>query len=336
MKDLILKAKNKHDLSFDEIVSLLKYENSDEIFVAANEVREKYVGNDVHIRGLIEFSNVCKQNCKYCGIRAKNKFIERYRLNEDDIIKTVSEATNLGYKTIVLQSGEDDYFDEEKMISLIKKIKNYDVALTLSIGEKTYEDYEAYKVTGANRYLLRIETTDEKLYKTMHPNMSYENRKQCLYNLKKIGFETGTGCLIGLPNQTIESLACDILFFQELEADMIGVGPFIATKNTPLEKDLNGDISLSFKVMAIIRLLMPDINIPATTAMETLLDDGRKIALQSGANVVMINITPQIYRLKYNIYDNKNKASISYCEIEKLLNSINRKIASGFGSHKKS
>ena len=336
MKDLILKAKNKHDLSFDEIVSLLKYENSDEIFVAANEVREKYVGNDVHIRGLIEFSNVCKQNCKYCGIRAKNKCVERYRLNEDDIIKTVLEATNFGYKTIVLQSGEDDYFDKERMISLIKKIKNYDVALTLSIGEKTYEDYEAYKMAGANRYLLRVETTDEKLYKTMHPKMSFENRKQCLYNLKKIGFETGTGCLIGLPNQTIESLACDILFFQELEADMIGVGPFIATKNTPLEKDLNGDISLSFKVMAIIRLLMPDINIPATTAMETLLDDGRKIALQSGANVVMINITPQIYRLKYNIYDNKNKASISYCEIEKLLNSINRKIASGFGSHKKS
>lgn len=336
MKDLILKAKNKHDLSFDEIVSLLKYENSDEIFVAANEVREKYVGNDVHIRGLIEFSNVCKQNCKYCGIRAKNKCVERYRLNEDDIIKTVSEATNFGYKTIVLQSGEDDYFDKERMISLIKKIKNYDVALTLSIGEKTYEDYEAYKMAGANRYLLRVETTDEKLYKTMHPNMSFENRKQCLYNLKKIGFETGTGCLIGLPNQTIESLACDILFFQELEADMIGVGPFIATKNTPLEKDLNGDISLSFKVMAIIRLLMPDINIPATTAMETLLDDGRKIALQSGANVVMINVTPQIYRLKYNIYDNKNKASISYCEIEKLLNSINRKITSGFGSHKKS
>ena len=242
MKDLILKAKNKHDLSFDEIVSLLKYENSDEIFVAANEVREKYVGNDVHIRGLIEFSNVCKQNCKYCGIRAKNKCVERYRLNEDDIIKTVLEATNFGYKTIVLQSGEDDYFDKERMISLIKKIKNYDVALTLSIGEKTYEDYEACKMAGANRYLLRVETTDEKLYKTMHPNMSFENRKQCLYNLKKIGFETGTGCLIGLPNQTIESLACDILFFQELEADMIGVGPFIATKNTPLEKDLNGDI----------------------------------------------------------------------------------------------
>lgn len=336
MKDLILKAKNKHDLSFDEIVALLKYKNQDEIFKAANEIREKYVGNGVHIRGLIEFSNVCKQNCKYCGIRAQNKCQERYRLSEDEIIQTVSEATNLGYKTIVLQSGEDDYFDKERMISLIKKIKNYDVALTLSIGEKTYEDYEAYKVTGANRYLLRIETTDEKLYKTMHPNMSFENRKKCLYNLKKLGFETGTGCLIGLPNQTIESLAYDILFFQELEADMIGVGPFIATKNTPLEKDLNGDISLSFKVMAIIRLLMPDINIPATTAMETLLLNGREIALNAGANVVMINITPPIYRLKYNIYDNKNKASISYFEIEKLLNSINRKIASGLGSHKKS
>lgn len=334
MKDLILKAKNKHDLSFDEIVALLEYKNQDEIFIAANDVREKYLGNDVYIRGLIEFSNVCKQNCQYCGIRAKNKCVERYRINENDIIQTVSQATNLGYKTIVLQSGEDDYFNKEKIISLIKKIKEYNVALTLSIGEKTKEEYEAYKMAGADRYLLRIETTDENLYHKIHPNMSFENRKKCLYNLKKIGFETGTGCLIGLPKQTITSLAQDILFFKELEADMIGVGPFIATKNTPLENFQNGDIFLSFKVMAIVRLLMPDINIPATTAMETLLDDGRKIALQSGANVVMINITPQIYRLKYNIYDNKNLASASFLEIKNLLFSINRTIASGFGSHR--
>lgn len=334
MKDLILKAKNKHDLSFDEIVTLLKYENHNEIFFAANEVREKYVGNGVHIRALVEFSNVCKQNCKYCGIRAKNKCVERYRLNENDIIQTVSEAIKSGYKTIVLQSGEDDYFDEEKMVSLIKKIKNYDVALTLSIGEKTEKEYKAYKTAGADRYLLRIETTDEKLYEEVHPNMSFENRKKCLYSLKKNGFETGTGCLIGLPNQKIESLANDILFFKELEADMIGVGPFIATKNTPFETFQNGDIFLSFKVMAIVRLLMPDINIPATTAMETLLEDGRKIALQSGANVVMINITPQIYRLKYNIYDNKNLAGASFSEIKNLLQSINRTVALGFGSHK--
>ena len=334
MKDLILKAKNKHDLSFEEIVYLLKYENYNEIFFAANEVREKYVGNGVHIRALVEFSNVCKQNCKYCGIRAKNKCVERYRLNENDIIQTVSEAIKSGYKTIVLQSGEDDYFDEEKMVSLIKKIKNYDVALTLSIGEKTEKEYKAYKMAGADRYLLRIETTDKKLYEEVHPNMSFENRKKCLYSLKKNGFETGTGCLIGLPNQKIESLANDILFFKELEADMIGVGPFIATKNTPFEAFQNGDIFLSFKVMAIARLLMPDINIPATTAMETLLEDGRKIALQSGANVVMINITPQIYRLKYNIYDNKNLAGASFSEIKNLLQSINRTVALGFGSHK--
>lgn len=334
MKDLILKAKNKHDLSFDEIVTLLKYQNHNEIFFAANEVREKYVGEEVHIRGLIEFSNVCKQNCKYCGIRAKNKCVERYRLKENDIIQTVLEATKSGYKTIVLQSGEDDYFDEEKMVALIKKIKNYDVALTLSIGEKTEKEYKAYKTAGADRYLLRIETTDETLYKDVHPNMSFENRKKCLYSLKQNCFETGTGCLIGLPNQKIESLAKDILFFKELEADMIGVGPFIATKNTPLEMFQNGDIFLSFKVMAIVRLLMPDINIPATTAMETLLADGRKIALESGANVVMINITPQIYRLKYNIYDNKNLASVSLSEIKKLLYSINRTVGLGFGSHK--
>ena len=334
MKDLILKAKNKHDLSFDEIVSLLEYKNADEIFIAANEIREKYVGNDVHIRGLIEFSNICKQNCKYCGIRAKNNHVERYRLSENGIIQTVSEATNLGYKTIVLQSGEDDYFDEKKMISLIKKIKKYDVALTLSIGEKTHENYKAYKMAGADRYLLRIETTDKTLYKKMHPNMSFENRKLCLYNLKNLGFETGSGCLVGLPEQSIESLACDILFFKELEADMIGIGPFIATKKTPLEMFQNGDIFLSFKVMAIVRLLMPDINIPATTAMETLLENGRKIALQSGANVVMINITPQIYRLRYNIYDNKNFANVSLSEIKKLLSSLNRTVALDFGSHK--
>lgn len=334
MNDLILKAKNKHDLSFDEIVSLLKYKNQDEIYKAANEVREKYVGNGVHIRGLIEFSNVCKQNCKYCGIRAKNKFQERYRLNEDEIIQTVNDATNFGYKTIVLQSGEDDYFNKEKIVSLIKEIKKYNVALTLSIGEKTNEEYEAYKVAGADRYLLRIETTDENLYKKMHPSADFENRKRCLRDLKKIGFETGTGCLVGLPGQTVESLADDILFFKELDADMIGIGPFISHPDTPLSNEPDGDFDLALKVMAVTRLVLPNINIPATTAMETLRKNGRVLALQSGANVVMPNLTDSEHKKLYSIYP--NKAGVTREDVALMLKDIGRYVADDFGFRKSS
>ena len=324
----------------NKIIELLN-DNSkkDWLFKTADKIRKENVGDDVHLRGLIEFSNICKCSCKYCGLRSGNKSLERYRISKDEIIFCVKNAVKLGYKTIVLQSGEDKYYSVDKLCEIIKEIKQYDVALTLSIGEKSYDEYNAFKQAGADRYLLRIETTDKELYKKMHPGMSFEKRVECLYNLKSIGYEVGTGCLVGLPNQTNESLADDILFFKELNADMIGIGPFIPNGNTPLANEKGGDFWLALKVMAITRIILPDINIPATTAMETLHPNGRIIALESGANVVMPNVTATEYRDKYEIYPNKIciNDSPDKCRncIEGKIKSIGRTISTDYGFHKK-
>ncbi|CCC57690.1 MULTISPECIES: [FeFe] hydrogenase H-cluster radical SAM maturase HydE [Caloramator] len=340
MLDVIKKAEETHSLNKDELVLLLKEDKFDkEIFEAADRVRKKYVGDEVHLRGLIEFSNICKQNCLYCGLRRDNKNVERYRLSEEQIINFAKNARNLGYRTVVLQSGEDDYFNVDRMTRILRAIKELDLAITLSIGEKSYEEYKAYKEAGANRYLLRIETTDKGLYEKLDPNMSHENRKRCLMDLKKLGYEVGTGCLVGLPGQTLESLADDILFFKEIDADMIGVGPFIPNPDTPLKDEKGGTFELSLKVMALTRLLLPDINIPATTAMETLNKNGRLIALQSGANVVMPNVTEGEYRKLYALYPGKicvndTPAHCFGC-ISGKINSIGRPISKDYGYRKK-
>ena len=323
-----------------EIIEILSDDTkNDWLFRQADKVRHENVGDEVHLRGLIEFSNICKRQCKYCGLRSSNKEVERYRISKDEILMYAQKAVNMGYRTIVLQSGEDDYYDTDKMCEIIREIKKLDAALTLSIGEKSYDEYKAFKVSGADRYLLRIETTDEKLYTQMHPNASFEKRKQCLYDLKSLGYEVGSGCLVGLPNQTVESLANDILFFKDIDADMIGIGPFIAHEQTPLKDENNGDFWLALKVMALTRLNLPDINIPATTAMETLNPNGRIIALQSGANVVMPNVTSTKYRAKYEIYPgklciNENPEQCRGC-IEGKIRSIGRTISKDYGFHNK-
>ncbi len=278
-----------------EIIKLLQSDGT-ELFKEADRLRHECVGDEVLVRGLIEFSNYCRQNCLYCGIRGANDKVDRYRLTPQEII----ELAQSDYKTFVLQSGEDPYFTTEILCDIVKEIKKRDVAVTLSIGER--DDYEQLKAAGADRFLLRIETTNPELYAKMHPGMSLESRKECLFKLKELGYETGTGCLVGLPGQTLEMLADDILFFKKLQADMVGLGPFIPCQNTPLGDSTGGTFDLALKVMAITRLVLPDINIPATTAMETLETGGREKALQSGANVVMINITPENYRKKYEIY----------------------------------
>lgn len=303
---LIEKVEETHNLTKEELTKILEDNSINEkLFKAADRVRRRYVGDEVHLRGLIEFSNICKRNCLYCGLRASNRNVKRYRLMPDEIIDLAAKAVEYGYKTIVMQSGEDDYFTVEKMQYIISSIKKMDVALTLSIGEKTFEEYKAYKEAGADRYLIRIETTDKKLYENMDPGMSHEERKRCLKDLRDLGYEVGTGCLVGLPNQTIESLAEDILFFRDLEADMVGIGPFIPNEDTPLKDEQGGDFVMSLKVMSLIRLLLPDANIPATTAMETLDKNGRIIALQCGANVVMPNVTEGEYRKLYALYPGK-------------------------------
>lgn len=306
MNTIIQKAKETHELSRDEIIALLKDDSiNEELFKAADEVRKKYLGDEVHLRGLIEFTNICKRNCMYCGLRRDNKNLNRYRLSHEEIIDFAKKAVGYGYKTLVLQGGEDDYYTVDRLVPIVKDLKALGVALTLSIGERHFEEYEALKKAGADRFLLRIETTDRELYEELDPGMSHENRIQCLKNLRKLGYEVGSGCLVGLPGQKIESLADDILFFKELDVDMNGIGPFIPNEDTPLKDAEGGQFELALKVMAIVRLLLPDINIPATTAMETLNKQGRVIALQCGANVVMPNVTEGEYRKLYALYPGK-------------------------------
>lgn len=325
-----------NEFSRNDIIEILKDDsNNDWLFSLADKTREEYVGDEVHLRGLIEFSNICKRQCKYCGLRWEDKYIDRYRISKEDIISYAEHAVNMGYKTIVLQSGEDEYYNTDLMCEIIAGIKKLGVALTLSIGEKTYEEYKAFKEAGADRYLIRIETTDKTLYNKMHPNMDFVNRVRCLENLGRLGYEVGTGCLVGLPNQTIESLADDILFFKEINADMVGIGPFIPHPHTPLKDSATGSFTLAQKVMALTRILLKDINIPATTAMETLNPNGRIIALRSGANVVMPNVTTTEYRAKYEIYPNKicineNPDKCKGC-ISAKIQSIGRTVSTSFG-----
>ena len=303
---LIEKAETSHNLSREELISILKDSSIDKVlFEAANRVRKKYVGDEVHLRGIIELSNICRCDCLYCGLRKSNTNIKRYRLMPDEIIDLAKKAIGYGYKSIVLQSGEDLYYTVDMFKEIISNIKKMGAAVTLSLGEKTFEEYKAYKEAGADRYLIRIETTDKKLYENLDPAMSHEERKICLRDLKNLGYEVGTGNLVGLPNQTIESIADDILFFKEIDTDMVGLGPFIPNEDTPL-KDFKADnFTMSIKVMALVRLMLPDSNIPATTAMESLNRNGRIIALSSGANVVMPNITEGEYRKLYAIYPGK-------------------------------
>lgn len=334
--DTIHKAENTHSLTKIEIVQLLKsHEYDQQLFIAADGVRKKYVGEEVHLRGLIEFSNICHQHCYYCGLRTDNAKIKRYWLKPDTIIELADKAKGYGYKTVVLQSGENDVYTLEDMQYIIASIKALGLAITLSIGEKTREEYLAYKKAGADRYLLRIETTDKNLYERLHPGMNFENRIRCLKDLKDLNYEVGTGCLVGLPGQTFESLAEDILFFREMDIDMVGLGPFIPNNDTPLGEELGGDFLISLKVMAITRLLLPDVNIPATTAMETLNKNGRIIALQSGANVAMPNVTEGDYRQMYALYPGKicTLDTPKHCRgcITKKIKDIGREISEEYG-----
>jgi biotin synthase len=306
MDKILAKAEQTHLLAEAELVRLLTDPAAaGPLYEAADRVRHKYVGDQVELRGLIEFSNICKQNCCYCGLRRDNRQIPRYRLDAETILEIGRRAAELGYKTLVMQSGEDDAFSPERLAPVLKELKKLGVALTLSIGEKSREEYAALRAAGADRYLLRIETTDKALYEKLDPGMSWNNRVRCLRDLRDLGYEVGTGSLVGLPGQTVESMARDVLFFQELDADMVGIGPFIPNPDTPLATAEGGTFDLACRMMALTRLLLPDANIPATTAMETLQPDGRMLALQRGANVVMPNVTDTDYRKMYMLYPGK-------------------------------
>lgn len=340
MAEVLEKAVKLHSLDKDEIVFLLNNQAEEALlFSSADAIRKKFVGDEVHLRGLIEFSNICKNNCLYCGIRRDNKQAQRYRLQPDEIIALAAQAKDYGFGTIVLQSGEDLYFTPERMAYIVSNIKKLDVAVTLSIGEKSYDEYKAYRDAGADRYLIRIETTDKNLYHRLDPEMSWDERKECLVNLRKLGYEVGSGIMVGLPGQTIESIADDLLFLKEMDIDMSGIGPFIPHPCTPLANEEGRAFNLSLRTMAVMRLLMPDINIPATTAMESLHPKGRIMALQCGANVVMLNVTEGEYRRFYELYPGKvcvNDTPV-HCRscIGIKIASIGRTIGKGYGGHKR-
>ncbi|MDF2591643.1 MAG: BioB [Clostridia bacterium] len=302
------KALNDGNLSKEEILVLLNCpeEYTDIIFQTADKVRKKEVGEEVHLRGLIEFSNFCKKNCEYCGIRGKNKSINRYRLTKEEILETAIKAESLGYRSIVMQSGEDPFFTAEVLADIITSIKmKTDLAITISAGEFTYNEYKIIKDAGADRYLLRFETSSEELYKKLHPDSDFHHRMECLDNLEKLGYQVGSGFMVGLPGETPEILADNLLLLQKLDLDMAGIGPFLPNSDTILAGASGGTLNNSLKAVALARILLRNAHIPATTAMGTLDPKGREKALQSGANVVMPNVTAQEYREMYQLYPDK-------------------------------
>ena len=326
-------------LDRSSIIELLTVTPADELYWRADEVRREAVGDDVHLRGLIEFSNICRNDCLYCGIRRGNRQVQRYRMTEEELVETAKRAADLGFQTIVLQSGEDLYFDQARMCRIIEQIKRIDVALTLSVGERDYKDYKAFRDAGADRYLIRIETTDRDLYHRLNPGMSWERRHECLLMIRELGYELGSGIMVGLPGQTVESITDDLLYLKDICIDMAGIGPFIPHPETPLANESGGTLEQALRTMAVMRLLMPDINIPATTAMESLHPQGRIMALQAGANVVMPNVTEGEYRRLYELYPGKicvndTPAHCRSC-IGLKIRSIGRTIGQGRGGHQK-
>jgi biotin synthase len=307
--NLIKQLQSNRDLSDEQLITLMQTDSYDnELYTSAVAIRERYYGRAVYIRGLIELSNYCKNDCFYCGIRRSNNEASRYRLTESEILDCCANGYELGFRTFVLQGGEDPYFSDEVMESLIYKIKKGypDCAITLSLGERSRESYERMFEAGADRYLLRHETASEEHYKKLHPEeMKLSNRKKCLFDLKEIGYQVGAGFMVGSPYQDYECLLEDLRFLQKLEPDMIGIGPFISHRDTPFSNFSNGDLKLTLRMLAILRHLFPSVLLPATTALGTAHPQGREMGLLAGGNVVMPNLSPVAVRAKYELYDDK-------------------------------
>lgn len=314
---------------FMEILS--GYEDREIIAVLRKEavtVRKQYYGTKVFTRGLIEFTNYCKNNCYYCGIRGSNKKTVRYRLTKTEIMECCQEGYRLGFRTFVLQGGEDPFYTDEVMVEIIRRMKHEypDCAVTLSLGERPYESYRLLREAGADRYLLRHETADDSHYQLLHPdNMSLGSRKQCLYDLKALGYQVGAGMMIGSPGQTRETLTKDLMFLQDLQPQMVGIGPFIPHHDTCFAKEPAGSVELTLYLLSVVRLLLPNVLLPATTALGTLDPLGREKGLAAGANVVMPNLSPLKNRKDYDLYDNKISTGE---ESAQCVDSLRKRIAS--------
>ena len=307
VKSLVDQAYENATLKKEEIAALLAADinDLDYLLQKADQKRKEICGDEVHLRAIIELSSYCKQNCYYCGLRKDNQKLERYQLEKEEIIKTAQMAAELGYQTVVLQSGEDEYPAAE-IAEIIKEIKNTTgMAITLSLGERDFAAYKLWREAGADRYLLKHEIADRALYEKYHPGMSYDNRIESLKYLKTIGYQIGSGVIIDLPGQTPKIMAEDLFLSQELELDMIGSGPFIPHQETPLRNSKTGTVEMTLKFTALSRLLLPLTHIPATTALGTIDVEGRQKALMAGANVVMPNVTDSQYRARYQIYPEK-------------------------------
>lgn len=311
LKRLIDRLEAEHVLSKEEFVALIggrTPELGEYLFEKARRIRQEHYGNDVYLRGLIEFTNYCKNDCYYCGIRRSNSRASRYRLTKEQILACCEEGYSLGFRTFVLQGGEDGYYTDGLLVGIIRDIKaRYpDCALTLSIGERSYESYKALYDAGADRYLLRHETADPEHYGRLHPpSLTLEARKKCLSDLKDIGYEVGSGFMVGSPGQTPEQLAEDLLFLHELQPQMVGIGPFIPHHDTPFASEQSGTAELTLFLIGLIRLMLPAVLLPATTALGTIDPLGREKGILAGANVVMPNLSPREVRDKYLLYDNK-------------------------------
>lgn len=338
-QDLLNRLQAGDRLKAPELAALLNAQGkaSELIYQAADSLRERIMGSAVHLRGIIEFSNICKNNCWYCGIRCENTHVGRYRMSLEEILDVARHAKCWGCGTVVLQSGADPFFTAEQLSDMVRSIKiETEVAVTLSVGVRSRDELTQIKAAGCDRYLLRFETTSNALFSAIHPDESFDQRVQCLTDLRELGYQVGSGFMIGLPGSTAEMIANDILFATDLKLDMIGCGPFLAHPDTPLAgKPLLEDRGMYYKAIALIRLLNPSAHIPATTAFDALDPDGRNLVLVRGANVFMPNLTPGKYRKQYQLYPNKpcvdeEGEDCAFCVRGRLL-ALDREVGTGPG-----
>lgn len=341
--ELIDKLESEHILPQSELAEIISGhtpESDEYLFAKARAVREKIYGKDVYMRGLIEFTNYCKNDCLYCGIRRSAKGAERYRLTEEQILECCETGYELGFRTFVLQGGEDGFYTDDKIVSIVSHIKEKfpDCAVTLSIGEKSRESYEKFRNAGADRYLLRHETANSEHYGKLHPKeLSLENRMRCLADLKELGFQTGCGFMVGSPYQTAENLAEDLLYIHDLKPHMVGIGPFVPHHDTPFAKEKQGSLETTLLLLGMIRLILPNVLLPATTALGTIHTKGREMGILAGANVVMPNLSPKDVRKKYLLYDNKictgDEAAECIACLGRRMESVGYKLVSARGDH---
>jgi biotin synthase len=337
IRSILEKLETGGDPSRDDIVTLLQAPNDTLLFTAADATRERFLGSQVHLRGIIEFSNHCAKNCLYCGLRKDNRRLQRYRMSTDEILAAAKEGAAVGLRTIILQSGEDSFFTGEMLARLITRIKErHDVAVTMSVGDRTKGDYRLMRRAGADRYLLKQETADPELFSRLRPGTALAGRIKRLRWLKELGFQVGSGCMVGLPGQDVQTLADDIMLMRELGVEMAGIGPFIPHPDTPLSKAKGGEVAATLRVLAVTRLVLPLIHLPATTALASIHAEGREMALRCGANVVMPDITPVQYKKLYEIYPNKisiNEEGPAHCvpAISGLIFRSGRSVGTGYG-----